>query len=77
MSGKANRLVGSLVTWNPARAFGFIHLSDDSGKVHSFFLHLSQVAAGVPEAGANIEFTPGEGKKGPAAFNAKIVAEGR
>jgi cold shock CspA family protein len=69
------RLIGSLVTWLPARAFGFVHLSDEAGEVHSYFLHLSQVASGVPVAGAEVEFTPIEGKKGPAARNAKILAE--
>jgi CspA family cold shock protein len=65
-TGTEERLTGTIARLQPEKGFGFIR--DESG--HDYFFHRSAVfGEGIENLreGDSVEFTPGEGPKGPRA----------
>ena len=61
---------GTVKFFNREKGFGFIKQNSGS----DLFFHISQVKSGEPQENDEVEFTVGEGKRGPAAENVKIVS---
>ena len=66
--------VGTVKWFNATKGFGFIH-TDEGQEVH---LPSSALPAGVTEvrAGTRMEFGVAEGRRGPQALSARIIADG-
>ena len=64
---------GRVRFFDPERGFGFI-TGDDGSQV---FLHSSALPAGGahPRAGARVEYSVADGRKGPQALSVRVVAE--
>ena len=64
---------GRVRFFDPERGFGFITGDDGS----QGFLHSSALPAGGahPRAGARVEYSVADGRKGPQALSVRVVAE--
>ena len=61
---------GKVKFFNRDRGYGFIeHEAGDD-----LFFHYSDVNVGQAYDGANVEFVVGQGKKGPAAKEVKVIS---
>ena len=61
---------GKVKWFNGSKGYGFIeHESGDD-----LFFHHSDVNVGQPYDGANVEYVVGQGKKGPAAREVKVLS---
>ena len=70
MSTIGVRKIGVVKLWNPARAFGWIE--EPNGFRN--FLHVRQCVGFVnSEDGQQVSFVVGEGRKGPAACDVRVV----
>jgi CspA family cold shock protein len=54
---------GKVKWFNPSKGFGFIE-QDEGGDI---FVHMNEVKGGTLYEGDFVEFTVGEGRKGPCA----------
>ncbi len=67
----AERVTGTVKWFNASRGFGFISVENDK----DVFVHQNSIkdAGGSLEDGQKVEFTIGEGKKGPQAQDVIIL----
>ncbi len=67
----AERVTGTVKWFNASRGFGFISVENDK----DVFVHESSIKGdgGTLEDGQKVEFTIGEGKKGPQAEDVVIL----
>ena len=68
---------GRIDFYKQAGGYGFIHYVAPDNSLTKFFFHVSSVIAGEPRTDARVQFTPVAGKKGPAAVDVKVLAEGK
>jgi cold shock CspA family protein len=76
-TGKKNQMqeqkqVGVIGQWYSERGFGFIH-QVISGNLKTFFCHVTQIKAGIPEKGAPCSFSVGTNTRGECAIEVEII----
>lgn len=61
---------GTVKFFNQEKGFGFI-VPDDGSK--DLFVHMSEVESGKLKENDKVEYTVGQGKKGPCAVNVRTI----
>ncbi len=67
----AERVIGTVKWFNASKGYGFISVENSK----DVFVHQNSIkdAGGMLEDGQKVEFTTGEGKKGPQAEDVVIL----
>lgn len=63
-------MTGRVVKWDPGRAFGFISVTGSP----DFYVHSSDVTDRIWE-GCAVEFTPGQARGKPRAYQVRRIQE--
>ena len=65
------KLTGVVGQWYTDRGFGFVH-QVINGTLRTFFFHVTQIKAGIPEKGAPCSFEIGANTRGECAIEVEI-----
>ena len=64
---------GVVKTFNESKGFGFITPTDGGKDVHVRSTAVQAGSAAAMKDGAKVEYTPGEGPKGPLATDVRVI----
>jgi hypothetical protein len=63
---------GRIAAYHNGRGFGWIHGTDQNGRLSRYYFHISWVLTGDPAAGLPVKFIAGQNEKGFVAIEVEV-----